>query len=95
MVPHRDKKKLDDRTCEYCGKEFRYPYIFNRHKITRCWINGESSKNNSRQMKGRDGSIKNLECINEVTMTGYDGSINNLECINDGSSMVPIHLSLV
>ena len=27
----------------YCGKEFRYPYLFLRHKKTKCWINGEST----------------------------------------------------
>ena len=43
MVSYRAKKKLDDRACMYCEKEFRYPYLFLRHKKTKCWINGEST----------------------------------------------------
>ena len=31
MVSYRDKKKLDDRTCQYCRNEFRYPSILKRH----------------------------------------------------------------
>jgi hypothetical protein len=40
------KKKLDDRICQYCFKEFQYPYLFLRHKKTKCWINGESMSRN-------------------------------------------------
>ena len=43
MVSYRAKKKLDDWACMYCEKEFRYPYLFLRHKKTKCWINGEST----------------------------------------------------
>jgi hypothetical protein len=51
MVSHRDKKKLADRTCIYCGKEFTYPYLFLRHKKTKCWttsrVNKESTSGQS------------------------------------------------
>jgi hypothetical protein len=40
-----------DRTCQYCNKEFKYPYMFKKHKKTKCWIestqiNIESTKFN-------------------------------------------------
>ena len=51
MVFYRIKKKLD-RTCQYCGKEFTYPYLFLRHKKTKCWtasrVNKESTSGQSR-----------------------------------------------
>src|SRR3954462_7654960 len=53
MVSYRVKKKLADRTCIYCEKEFQYPYIFKCHKITRCWIEGS--------MKSNNGSIKSCD----------------------------------
>jgi hypothetical protein len=56
MVSYRVKKKLADRTCIYCEKEFQYPYIFKRHKITRCWIEG-SMKSNNGSKKSSDGLI--------------------------------------
>src|SRR5881394_1345749 len=30
------RPKADDRTCQHCGKEFRYPSFFKRHLKTRC-----------------------------------------------------------
>ncbi|GBB93330.1 hypothetical protein RclHR1_02150017 [Rhizophagus clarus] len=48
MVSYRVKKKLADRICQYCEKEFRYPYLFLRHKLTKCWTNGESTSGQSR-----------------------------------------------
>ena len=66
MVSYRAKKKLAcetsfhaDRTCMYCEKEFRYPYLFLRHKSTKCWINGESTLKDCRSTLGRVEFIKN------------------------------------
>jgi hypothetical protein len=37
MVSYRAKKKLADRTCMYCGKEFRYPCRLKQHyKTVKC-----------------------------------------------------------
>jgi hypothetical protein len=47
-----------DRTCQYCNKEFKYPYMYKLHKKTKCWINGELSKLNDESIKLNDESIK-------------------------------------
>ena len=67
-----------DRTCKYCNKEFNYPYIFKRHKNTKCWINSKSLKINDEASKLNNESSK---------LNDESSKFNN-------ETTVPIHLSL-
>ena len=41
-------KKIIDRTCQYCGKEFRYPSILKRHLKLKNMCSEQSSQVNDR-----------------------------------------------
>jgi hypothetical protein len=102
MVSYRDKKKLAcetsfraDRTCQYCRKEFRYPYLFLRHKLTKCWTNGESTSDQNRVNEestlGNIESSMSLQRVNvKSTMSLQPDSVEsaiNLQPVNDRSKI--------
>src|SRR4051812_3432924 len=69
MVSYKAKKKLDDRACMYCRKEFRYPYLFLRHKKTKCWINGESTMSLQQdKIKSTLGNVESTMSLQQVNI---------------------------
>ena len=81
MVSCRAKKKLDDRACMYCGKEFRYPYLFLRHKKTKCWIDGESTM--SLQQDKVESTLDNVESTLGNVESTSSHSRDNIESTLD------------
>ena len=69
MVSYRAKKKLADRTCMYYEKEFTYPYLFLRHKLTKCWTNGESTMSLQHdKVKSTLGNVESTMSLQQVNV---------------------------
>ncbi len=63
----------------YCGKEFRYPYLFLRHKKTKCWIDGESTM--SLQQDKVESTLGNVES----TLGNVESTLGNVESTSSHS----------
>ena len=61
MVSHRVKKKLVDRTCQYCGKEFQYPCRLIQHMKAKnkCNINALTVNNSVLMANNSDLTVNN------------------------------------
>ena len=61
MVSHRVKKKLVDRTCQYCEKEFQYPCRLIQHMKAKnkCNINASTVNNSDLTVNNSIQSINN------------------------------------
>ena len=61
MVSYRVKKKLDDRTCQYCGKEFQYPCRLIQHMKAKnkCNINASTVNNSVLTANNSDLTVNN------------------------------------
>ena len=82
MVSYRAKKKLADRTCMYCEKEFTYPYLFLRHKKTKCWtasrVNIESTSGQSiLDIESTSGqSLDNIESTSSQSLVDIESTLS-------------------
>ena len=61
MVSHRVKKKLTDRTCQYCGKEFQYSCRLIQHMKAKnkCNINASTVNNSVLTANNSDLTVNN------------------------------------
>jgi hypothetical protein len=70
----------------YCEKEFRYPYLFLRHKKTKCWINGESTMSLQQdKVKSTLGNVESTMSLQRVNVK----SIMSLQPDNVESRISP------
>ena len=90
MVSYRDKKKLDDRTCMYCKKEFRYPCRLAQHMKAK-------NKCNNSMLTVNDSFLpvnNNVPTVNNSVLPVN----NSISTVNDSilteKNTVPIRLTL-
>ena len=97
MVSYRAKKKLADRTCMYCDKEFRYPCRLKQHyKTVKCLDSVSSqisqcSDSVSSQISQCSDSVSSQirQCSDSVSLQIRQCSDSDQE-----KNTVPIRLSL-
>jgi hypothetical protein len=92
MVSYRAKKKLADRTCMYCGKEFRYPCRLKQHyKTVKC------SDSVLSQVSQCSDSVSSQisQCSDSVSQCSDSVSSQIRQCSDSNQkNTVPIQLSL-
>ena len=57
MVSYRVKKKLDDWTCQYCGKEFQYPCRLIQHMKAKNKCNNSASTVNDSILSANNSDL--------------------------------------
>ena len=97
MVSYRAKKKLADRTCMYCEKEFTYPSILKRHLKLKNMCSEQSSQVNDRvslvsdQISPTSDRVSSIS--DQISLTSNQVSLTT-DQISE-KNMVPIRLTLV
>src|SRR5436305_14386243 len=107
MVSYRVKKKLDNRTCQYCKKEFRYPCRLKQHyKTVKCSDSISSQINQcsdsiSQINKCSDSISSQInKCSDSISSRinkcsdSISSQINLYSDSEQEKNTVPIHLSL-
>src|SRR6266513_2618409 len=96
MVSYRVKKKLDNRTCQYCKKKFRYPCRLKQHyKTVKC-----SDSISSRINQCSDSISQINKCLDSISSQinkcsdSISSRINKYSDSKQEKNTVPIRLSL-